>query len=207
MEQDLDYYKLLPDLPDCDDDGTVERVDAHQFDTANFDEQWRHIIENANAVVNGGDTGRFLPSAVNPFDPQVPDQCTPLFARDTFDVRKGYHSQKVEFGVQNVVQELKAGSQIEAATSPGQHYAVEICPQGRVTTLQSLQRSVERTLSMHQNMLTCISNVVTLLDDVVSRLNKIDDTLKENTNKRRRTSKEFLPRAQPAGGAGPKKLR
>jgi hypothetical protein len=191
---DLEMLKLLPDLPRDDGDGTVERVYADQLSAEELEEQWKNFIANANALVDTSSDDRLVHSTTNPFDAYVPPQVTPLFARDAIHVRKGYRSQEMDFDVPYVVQELKACPQEEAEKAPRTNYAVEICPQGRLTTIQRLQTSVEHTLDMHKNMIRCLDNVVNLLDTVVKRLNTIDETMKEHALKKRKTNKEFDPK-------------
>lgn len=206
---DFDEFKLLPDLPASDDDGTVERVLLHQLSTEELEAQWKDFIENANALIDQQHHDGLSLSTNNIFNPQVSSYRSPLFARDAFHVRQGYRSQEMEFDIPHVVQKLEACTASEAQKTPNDNYAVEICPQGRVTTIQKLQASVEHTLEMHKNMINCIANVVTLLDNVVQRLNNIDETLKENAIKRRRTTstKEFQCRQVPKSVVSPKKLR
>lgn len=204
--QDFDEFKLLPDLPPSDDDGTVERVVLHELSPQELEDQWKDFIENANALIDRDYNDGFLHTANNVFNPQISSFSSPLFARDAFYVRQGYRSQEMEFDIPHVVQKLEACSENEAKKAPSDNYAVEICPQGRVTTIQKLQASVEHTLEMHKSMISCISNVVSLLDTVVQRLNNIDETLKENAIKRRRTTKDCHYRQVAKSTGPPKKL-
>jgi len=192
---DLETFKLLPDLPRDDfDHGTVERIYVDPLSSEDLETQWKLFIENANALINSTDSDRLVCSTTNPFDAYVPAPVAPLFARDAVHVRTCYGSQERAFDVPYVVQELKACSEDEAKKTPGANYAVEICPQGRLTTIQKLQAAVEHSLDMHRNMIKCLENVTSLLDSVVTRLNTIDETIKEHVTKKRKTNKEFNPK-------------
>lgn len=205
---DLEIFKLLPDLSTAEEDGTVERSGAHELSPQELEEQWKNFIANANALIDTTSDDRLVHTTANPFDAYVPTQASPLFARDALHVRKGYGSQETTFDVPYVVKELKACSEEEAQNTPTANYAVEICPQGRLTTIQKLQSTVEHSLEMHKNMIRCLDNVVSLLDTVVKRLNTIDETIKDHAAKKRKTNKDFDPqRTQKAQRALlPKKL-
>lgn len=188
----MDYFKLLPDLS-SGEDGTVERVLCHQLNNKALEDQWKNFIANANSLVDTTNSERLLQSTCDPFSTFVPTQSTSLFARDTFDVRQGYHSQERPFGIpfsdQNI-QATQVQPQANGKENDKEHYAVEILPQGRVTTLQSLKESVIHTLKMHNVLLDSLHTVAGLLDTVVTRLNCIEERLQVQDKKNNKRFKK-----------------
>jgi len=183
---DYTEFSLLPDLPPSDD-GPVQPVCADQLSPEEFDQLWKDFIIDANTLVNSDDNARFPNDVFAAFDQSISPDRPVLFARDTFQIRQnlcGEHQKfpKISLGT-SIAEETEDAQKTNNKRSAEDNYSVEIGSPFRTSTLQRLQESLVATNRINSDLAKTLSNVVSLLESLVHKVQNLEDHLKVKKKK------------------------
>lgn len=179
--EDYTEFSLLPDLPPSDD-GPLEPLSVDQLSPEEFDKLWKDFIIDANTLVNTEDHVGFQNGVFAAVDQSVSSTRPCLFARDTFQLRQSLCDTSKQFpkiSLGTSIAETPQTQQTESNKRPHEeHYSVEIGSPFRTTTLQRLQASLAETNKINSELSKTLSNMVSLLDSLVHKVNNIEEHLK-----------------------------